>query len=188
MSDALFDIIAHYGAGNVDVVVHSMGNQLFFEILQGCDPAKPEPGSDHPIRNLILSAPDVGVPNFETSVEVYQEHASRTFIYGTDRDLILAVSRQLNKDIGDDFGAEHPRLGWFARGHVDAPRIDWINTVTVDNRSPDAPANHSHYVNTPAVRKDIAMILNGFTDEGPVRCVLPTHAGERFFYISPNCL
>jgi hypothetical protein len=89
--------------------------------------------------------------------------------------------------IGDETNDEINRLGFFARPPLDAEHVNWINTITVDGASQNAPLNHSHYVNTASVRKDIAMILNGHADDGAERCVFPA-SQEGFFFISPNCL
>lgn len=188
MSAALFEILDHYEPGNVDLVVHSMGNQLLYEIFTGCDPDKPAPGEDHPIRYLILSSPDLGLANFQNAIGLYQSHARQTFIYGTERDLVLDVSQVLNQSFGDQLRARVPRVGFFADQPLEAPGVQWINLVTVDNFSPDAPANHSHFINTPAVRKDIAMILNDHAEDGAERCLLPTNVSDTFFYISRSCL
>lgn len=188
MSAALFEILDYYGPGNVDLVAHSMGNQLLYEILTGCGTDRPSPGEDHPIRYLVLSSPDLGLPNFRSAIGLYQTHASQTFIYGTDRDLVLQVSQRLNQSDGDQLGVRVPRVGFFAEPLLEAPRVQWINLATVDNFSPDAPANHSHFINTPAVRKDIAMILNDHAEDGAERCLLPTNNSATFFYISRSCL
>lgn len=190
MRNALFDILSHYEDGQVDLVVHSMGNQLLYEIMNGCGTGATSDNTPTtpPIRNLILSSPDVGLPNFEASTGLYAAYANRTFIYGTTEDLVLSVSSRLNDKIGDVFGARLPRAGLFGGPHFAADHIQWINTATVDHFSAYAPANHSHYVNTPAVRRDIALVLMGFGENEDIRCVIPTDGTQSFYYVSPNCL
>lgn len=187
--NALSAILQKYGAGQVDLVIHSMGNQLFFEMLNGCGAnqlAWPV-NDDVPFRYLILSAPDVAVSSFQSGLALYASHATKTFIYGTENDLVLRVSRYVNRSVGDQTDDEINRLGFFDRPPLDADHVNWINTITVDGASQNAPLNHSHYVNTAPVRKDIAMILNGHDDDGAERCIFPA-SQEGFFFISPNCL
>lgn len=189
MHNALSAILSKYGAGQVDLVIHSMGNQLFLEMLNGCgaDQLAWPINDEVPFRYLILSAPDVSVSNFESGLALYASHATKTFIYGTENDLVLRVSRYVNRSIGDETDDEINRLGFFDRPPIDAEHVNWINTITVDGASQNAPLNHSHYVNTASVRKDIAMILNGHDNDGAERCIFPA-SQEGFFFISPNCL
>ena len=190
MHAALSAVIDRYGAGNVDLLIHSMGNQLFYEMLNGCDGAQlswpTEDGA--PFRFLILSAPDVAMSNFKSALNAYTRHAERTFIYGTDNDLVLEVSGYINQNVGDRTSDYVNRLGYFDIPPVDSNRINWINTIMIDGASQHAPLNHSHYVNTAPVRRDIAMILNGHDHDGAERCVFPADGSDVFYYISPNCL
>lgn len=189
MHNALSAILSEYGAGQVDLVIHSMGNQLFFEMLNGCGGNQLTwPTSDQePFRFLVLSAPDVLIDNFEAGLALYESHALKTFIYGTENDLVLRVSRFVNKSVGDQTEDEVNRLGFFERPPLNADHVNWINTITVDGASQNAPLNHSHFVNTAAVRKDISMILNGYDNDGAERCIFPA-SQSGFFFISPNCL
>ncbi|GLP88342.1 hypothetical protein GCM10007921_39050 [Tritonibacter mobilis] len=57
----------------------------------------------------------------------------------------------------------------------------WINT------------NHRYFIDTPAVRRDIAMLLNGHAPNRPERCLRPSvenadTGADNIYFIVPNCL
>ncbi len=193
MRNAMTDIIKRYGSGQVDIVAHSMGNQLLWEMLQGCgDPTAPVLGdaANKPFRAMILVAADLSLPKFRDVLNNYTDLADELAIYASPNDLVLQASARVfnQNDLGDGYDARVPRLGLYTRStHAFEAGVQVISTQTVDGTTTYAPRNHNYHINNPTIRRDISMILNGQFSDLAIRCILgPLDEGH--YMISLNCL
>ncbi|SDY03609.1 alpha/beta hydrolase [Tritonibacter mobilis] len=102
-----------YGAGNVDIIAHSMGAFMLYNIATGCsfdarqgvDQDVPEPTdgllplSETPqFRHIVIAAGDVSVARFTKSYPMLRGLADDVTIYVTRNDPVLGKSVQLNDD------------------------------------------------------------------------------------------
>ncbi len=193
MRQALLEVIRRYGAGQVDVVAHSMGNQLLWEMIDGCgDPASTalDYDSDKPFRSMILVAADLSLLKFRNAQKSYADLAEELIIYASPNDVVLQASaRVFNQNtLGDRYDTRVPRLGLYAQStHALDSSFQVISTQTVDGTTTYAPRNHSYHINNPTIRRDIAMILNGQFSHPAIRCLRgPIQEGH--YIVSPNCL
>ena len=204
MRAALGEIATAYGEGNVDIIAHSMGAFMLYNIATGCsfdgtqsvDQDMPEPTdgslplSEMPqFRHIVIAAGDVSVARFTQSYPMLRRLASEVTIYVTRNDPVLGKSVQLNEDrqrIGQG-GADRIVLG--ETRTIDASLAEWEGQASDDWIN----TNHRYFINTPAVRRDIAMLLHGHSPDRPERCLRPSAENEEIgtdnvYFIVPNCL
>jgi esterase/lipase superfamily enzyme len=193
MRDAMRDIIRRYGSGQVDIVAHSMGNQLLWEMLQGCGDFSASALTDaegKPFRAMILVAADLSLLKFRDNLATYTDVADELAIYASPNDIVLQASaRVFNQNtLGDGYNERVPRLGLYTLStHAFEGEVQVISTQTVDGTTTYAPRNHSYHINNPTVRRDISMIMNGQFSQLAIRCILGPMVGGHYM-ISPNCL
>lgn len=201
---ALEEIATAYGKGNVDIIAHSMGAFMLYNIATGCsfeesqtvDQDIPEPTdgllllSESPqFRHIVIAAGDVSVARFTQSYPMLRGLASDVTIYVTRNDPVLGKSVQLNNDrqrIGQG-GAD--RIVLEATRTIDASLAEWESQASDQWIN----TNHRYFINTPAVRRDIAMLLNGHASNRPERCLRPSAENaetgtDNIYFIVPNCL
>lgn len=201
---ALGEIATAYGEGNVDIIAHSMGAFMLYNIATGCsfdgtqgvDQDMPEPTdgllplSETPqFRHIVIAAGDVSVARFTQSYPILRGLAADVTIYVTRNDPVLGKSVQLNEDrqrIGQG-GADRIVLG--ETRTIDASLAEWEGQASEKWIN----TNHRYFIDTPAVRRDIAMLLNGHAPNRPERCLRPSaeNAGtgtDNIYFIVPNCL
>lgn len=201
---ALDEIATAYGEGNVDIIAHSMGAFMLYNIATGCsfhgtqgvDQVMPEPTDDllllsetPQFRHIVIAAGDVSVARFTQSYPMLRGLAGDVTIYVTRNDPVLGKSAQLNNDrqrIGQG-GAD--RIVLEETRTVDASLAEW------ESQASDAwiNTNHRYFIDTAAVRRDIAMLLNGHDPNRPERCLRPSAENEvtgtdDVYFIVPNCL
>lgn len=201
---ALGEIATVYGEGNVDVIAHSMGAFMLYNIATGCsfdgtqsvDQDMPEPTdgslplSDTPqFRHIVIAAGDVSVARFTQSYPMLRRLAADVTIYVTRNDPVLGKSVQLNEDrqrIGQG-GADRIVLG--ETRTIDASLAEWEGQASNEWIN----TNHRYFIDTAAVRRDIAMLLHGHSPDRPERCLRPSVENEEVgtdnvYFIVPNCL
>ncbi|MCK8464156.1 alpha/beta hydrolase [Aliiroseovarius sp. S1339] len=201
---ALGELATAYGEGNVDIIAHSMGAFMLYNIATGCsfdgtqgiDQNMPEPTdgllplSETPqFRHIVIAAGDVSVARFTQSYPMLRGLAADVTIYVTRNDPVLGKSVQLNEDrqrIGQG-GADRIVLG--ETRTVDASLAEWEGQASDEWIN----TNHRYFINTPAVRRDIAMLLNGHAPNRPERCLWPSAENaetgtDNIYFIVPNCL
>jgi esterase/lipase superfamily enzyme len=190
---AIEELVKQYGPGQVDIVAHSMGNQLLWEIIQGCSDSKlPEfsAGPAKPFRTAILAAADLSLEKFRSSEATYGDLAENLVIFSSPNDVVLQASASVfnQKGLGDDYQSNVPRLGLYTLGtHQFNEEIQVVSTQSVDGTTTYAPRNHSYHINNPTVRRDISMILNDQIFHPAIRCVRGPFDGGHYL-VSPNCL
>ncbi|MEP1612680.1 MAG: alpha/beta hydrolase [Roseobacter sp.] len=202
IKSALLDIRNAYGDENVHIIVHSMGSYMLHQVLNGC------PSADNAnsqlqgkiAKNIIFSAADLATSVFETDRELIKNAAERVTIYVAPSDPVLEFSSSLQRL--ENGPGDGPRLG---SGHdtltnTADDRLMIVNTLFAEfAETASGPTlyntNHSYHINTPAVRRDISMLLRGHVRDQAERCLAPsddilsgTDDHPSSYFIVPNCL
>ncbi|MCF2870382.1 alpha/beta hydrolase [Octadecabacter sp. G9-8] len=184
-------VIDRYGAGQVDLVVHSMGNQLLWEMVMGCGDAGLSWATDageKPFRTIVTAAADLSLTQFQDSAVTYTRLANNVVVYASPNDFVLDASESIfNRIWGDETDRARTRLGSYSKDHIFDLPIQVINTNLVDGTQPRSSRNHAYHIHSPVVRRDIAMILNGHVNDVAERCILTTPTANHYL-ISPSCL
>lgn len=137
------DCIVHAGADRIDVVAHSMGNQVVARAL-GAMRTKSKPRS---IECMVLAAPDVDYDTFLDAATDYDDRCASTTLYISGRDRALKFSNQLQ--LSRRLGLAPPV---FVRSKM--------HTIDVSAVA-DSFLGHGYYGDEPRVIADIASLLDG---------------------------
>jgi esterase/lipase superfamily enzyme len=140
ITDFLLDFTTNCGAEKVHVIAHSMGNRGLLRALQRIA-ASAEMSSKVKFGQVFLAAPDVDRDLFLDLARLYPEHAERTTLYASNRDLPVHLSSKLH---------DAPRAGYFTPYTV-APGID---TVAVPGFNIDL-LGHAYFAQAAALLHDI---------------------------------
>ncbi len=141
------------GATSVDIIAHSMGNQLLLPVLRDLKYAAPP---NLKISQVILAAPDVDRDAFEN---IAQE------VTGVSRGVtVLAAGNDRALDISRRFWGGVPRAGDVpAGGPVIVKGVDTIDITAVSTLI--FALNHSGYAETTALLSDMQLLIQ--TGERP---------------------
>jgi len=138
---------------HVDVIAHSLGNELLKEIIKEV----PEEEMVHPFFDeIILAASDLEIDIFETDPQLKNiaKVANRTHIYYSPRDITLGISKNLNKK--SRLGLDGPSA------KTDVPKnIHFVNVANIkdDANMGDKMNGHSYYRSSPLSRRDMLFVL-----------------------------
>ena len=137
-----------------DVVAHSMGTLVAFDVLTERVPISPtnqDPLSPIDVApNIVLAAPDIGMKDFASAREALVNKARRLTIYcGQDRALVL--SKLVNRD---------DRLGYCGEPKQQKDYMEGVEFIRVWGSYRDL-FNHSYYINTPQIITDMRRALFG---------------------------
>lgn len=199
---ALLDIRNAYGNENVHIIVHSMGSYMLHQVLNGC-PSAGETNTELQgaiAKNIIFSAADLATSVFEADRELILNAAERVTVYVAPSDPVLEFSSSLERL--ENGPGDGPRLGsgYDTLANTIDDRLMIVNTLFAEFvETASGPTlyntNHSYHINTPAVRRDISMLLRGHIRDQAERCLAPsdeTLAGTddhpSSYFIVPNCL
>jgi esterase/lipase superfamily enzyme len=152
-SQAIDDVIS-FEAVPFDLLAHSMGTLVAFDMLKdrpvrGIIKALDRANPPQALPNVVFAAPDIGMKYFVAGrEEVVRKIRSLTIYCSKDR--ALQASSVLNNE---------DRVGYCAAAKRQKDYMDGVEFVRVFGESKDA-ANHSYYINTPAVLGDIGHALS----------------------------
>ncbi len=139
----------------LDMLAHSLGNELVKECFKGIDEAE----WIYPLFDQMIFA----APDFDEDIYSDQEvmsalhHAGRrSHIYFSERDLTLEVSKNLNKK---------DRIGRCGPGecNLDNEQIYFVDVTLVkdDTNFPDLITGHSYFRSSPIVSNDMLQVMMG---------------------------
>jgi len=135
----LKDLADRYGAGNVDLIGHSLGAAgLVSALVHMTDIA--------PFRSLTLAAPDVDRDLFVRDLPLLGYRARRITVYTSGNDRALKVSRRANG---------YPRAGQSAPG-LSYPGVDLVDITDTEARG---ISGHIYHLYNPAVVEDLRHVL-----------------------------
>ncbi|HEV7671973.1 MAG TPA: alpha/beta hydrolase [Thermoanaerobaculia bacterium] len=144
ITDFLIDFADHCGAEKLHVIAHSMGNRGLLRALQRIA-SNAEARGRVRFGQIFLAAPDVDRDLFLDLAELYPQHAEKTTLYASRRDLAVHLSSKVH---------DAPRAGYFTPYTV-APSID---TIAVPNFNVDL-LGHSYFAQAEAMLHDMFDLL-----------------------------
>ncbi len=140
ITEFLLDFTANCGTQHVHVIAHSMGNRGFLRALQRIA-ADAQTRGCLKFSQIFLAAPDVDRDLFLDLAHLYPEHAARTTIYASHRDLAVDGSSRVH---------DAPRAGHFLPYTIAAG----IDTIAVPNFNVDL-LGHSYFAQAEALLHDM---------------------------------
>lgn len=132
------------GVDRIDMIVHSMGNQVFARCIQGMMNS-PETKAI-PFGSVFLAAPDIDVSVFKRMSHVYSALASNRTMYVSRKDKALGFSKWLQ---GDRAGFTPP-----------VTVVEGVDTIEVGDIDASL-LGHSYYADAEAVLYDMSSQLRG---------------------------
>ena len=136
------------GLDSVDIVAHSMGNQLVLRALK--DWVKNSSPANPPIRNIYLGAPDIAQDEFTKKSPYLKKMVQKATLYISDSDSALVLSRLKNKN---------PRAGLMPPLTL-VPAVDTIETSNIDT----SRLRHAYITEAVALRSDVFCVQEGKLD------------------------
>ena len=139
-------LIQEAGAGQVDLVAHSLGTQGLVSALEhlACARAWESP----PIDQLVLLAPDIDAATFRQKVEPLRQVARHITVYASDSDKPLKVSEEIHG---------YARLG---QAGPDLTVLPGVETIDVSSVAAYELTGHQYHLYHPLVTADILQLLN----------------------------
>ena len=167
ITDFLIDFSANCGAQKVHVIAHSMGNRGLLRALERIA-ADAQTRGRVKFGQVFLAAPDIDRDLFIDLAHLYPEHAERTTLYASNRDLPVHASARLH---------DAPRAGYYAPYTVAAG----IDTVAVPDFDIDL-LGHSYFAQAEALLHDIHDLMrHGEPPARRQRIVSDSHEGVGFW-------
>ncbi len=174
----LDDLVAHSGAGKINLVAHSMGNRALLDALELMAVRRQGAGETGPVFDeVIFAAPDEDAALFSTMLSEIRPLARRLTLYGSNRDLALDVSRRVHGDL--------PRAGQAGDGIVVSKALDSIDMTVLG----DDMLAHSYFAGTGSALTDMLLLL--WRDSSPGdRCGMNAEtrpAGRAWLFDPARC-
>ncbi|MEK6405601.1 MAG: alpha/beta hydrolase [Acidobacteriota bacterium] len=167
ITDFLVDFTANCRAEKVHVIAHSMGNRGLLRALQRIA-ANAQIAGKVKFGQIFLAAPDIDRGLFLDLASLYSEHAVRTTLYASNRDLPVHFSSKLH---------DAPRAGYYEPYTV-APGVD---TVAVPDFDIDL-LGHSYFAQAEALLHDIHDLMRHNEDPKQRQRITPAvHEGTAFW-------
>jgi esterase/lipase superfamily enzyme len=142
----LVEIINRFGAGNVNIVAHSLGTRGVMLALVLLSQMQQD---DKPLLNqVVLIAPDIDVGIFEQYLPLIRPLTRNITVYVSSKDSPLALSRQVHG---------YPRLGEAGEHLQGLKGIEIIDLSDIPIR---APSGHVYHLNQDIVVEDLIQIIN----------------------------
>lgn len=138
---------------HIDVIAHSLGNELFKEMIKEVPETEMENAFFH---EIILAASDLEIDIFESDPQLKNiaKIADRTHIYYSPRDITLGISKNLNRK--SRLGLDGPS------SNTNVPNnIYFVNVANVkdDPNMGDRMNGHSYYRSSPLSCQDMLSVL-----------------------------
>jgi len=141
----LTEMVDRFGAGNSNIVAHSLGTRGVMLALVLMAQAQQE----EPLFNqVVLIAPDIDVGIFEQYLPMIRPLASNITVYVSSKDSPLALSRQVHG---------HPRLGE-AGDHLDG--LEGIEIIDLSEIPVRVPSGHVYHLYQSIVTEDLDQLIN----------------------------
>ena len=146
LRQTLSDMVDHFGAGDINVVAHSLGTRGVVLALVMMSLAEYD---DKPVLNqLVLIAPDVDVGVFKQYLPMIKPLVRNITIYVSANDNPLALSRKVHG---------YPRLGE-PGNHLDG--ITGIEIIDISDIAMRSPTGHIYHIYQNDVVNDLGQLLN----------------------------
>ncbi len=140
LAEFLEGIAKGRGAGNVDIVVHSMGNDVFLHAITLLA------GKNIQFKNVIMAAPDVAIADFNRMAPDVVPLAKKVTYYHSTKDVPIWLSKYANL--------------WSERAGAVALYIRGIDTIDVNAVNASSLRHgHGYFAASDMVLKDIELLL-----------------------------
>jgi len=140
-------MLSLFGAGNFDLVSHSMGTRGAFLALVRMSAAH---RGDFPLVNrLVLLAPDIDAGIFRQYLELIRPLVRNITIYVSDNDSALSLSQEVHG---------YPRLG---KSGPHLHDLDGIEIVDISATGRQRASGHLYHLYNKTVINDLDQLLNG---------------------------
>ena len=159
LKEFLLDVYANSNGRNINVIVHSMGNQVFAKALSELFQEK----KDIKLNQVILAAPDIDAKIFmDNIVPAIENSTNRTTVYMSNEDKAIFVSEKIR--------LTEPRLGRHDKGlkdiinshKIQKNKLNFIS-VPLTNFSSLLKLNHSYFAQDEIVIRDISNAISNKT-------------------------
>ena len=142
----LRDMLDNFGAGDINVVAHSLGTRGVVLALVMMSLAEYD---DKPVLNqLVLIAPDIDVGVFKQYLPMIKPLVKNITIYVSANDNPLALSRQVHG---------YPRLGEPGK-HLDG--LTGVEIIDISDIAMRSPTGHIYHIYQNDVVNDLGQLLN----------------------------
>jgi esterase/lipase superfamily enzyme len=158
------------GNGELDVIAHSMGNEVLLEALKEIHLEK-RTSDLLPLQEVVLAAPDVDVDHFEQNIvkSVLVGLKPRFTLYASAKDLALDASGWFQ------YG---PRLGDISKRVPLFPPMQTIDATSVKTNF----IGHSYYGDAETVLSDLFYLIRaGFSPDNRFRLEQVQSTGGRYW-------
>ena len=146
LRQTLSDMVAHLGAGDINVVAHSLGTRGV--VLALVMMAQTEHGDKPVLNQVVLIAPDIDAGVFKQYLPMIKPLAKNITIYVSANDNPLALSRQVHG---------YPRLGEPGE-HLDG--ITDVEIIDISGIAMRSPTGHIYHIYQNDVVSDLDQLLN----------------------------
>lgn len=202
--DALIEEFAYHESDQnaedpkIDILTHSLGTDLFFQMAMGCpnDQEPPfEPWVEQKFRLIAFAAADLNRNLFEQAFDDFQSLSQVLFNYTSRSDSALLISRRVNglrciwpfdSDCEVLHVDDYSRLGTGGEGQFIHANLQTIDATILETTPDSDSIGHAYVFGVPAARRDLAILLNGYFEDSVVRCIIPDQTGQ-FFHIQADC-
>lgn len=142
----LDEMISRFGAGNTNLVAHSLGTRgIMLALVLMAQTQQHE----KPLFNqVVLIAPDIDVGIFKQYLPLIRPLAQNITVYVSDKDSPLALSRQVHG---------YPRLGE-AGEHLDG--LTDVEIIDLSHIPSRAPSGHVYHLYQSLVTEDFDQLIN----------------------------
>lgn len=149
LTEFLEMVLNETGADNVNLVAHSMGNQLLLPVLRRIKERNPAVAGK--INQIILAAPDVDRTTFAFLAGEIRGVGRGITLYASSNDVALQTARR--------FAGGVPRAGEIADGFgpTIVPDVDTIDVTALGTDY--LGTNHSTYAERTALLRDIELLF-----------------------------
>lgn len=182
----------------VDVIAHSLGAELFFQMAMGCRESgvtNIAPWGSRLFRNVIFAAGDISTNKFKNGLERFRAITDELTLYMSRRDSALLLSNGVNTiwcktlepcQNGYEGGPDDRRLGVGGDVRFLSPDVTVIDATSIEGHPSSGRVDHDYVFSVPPTRRDLTIMLNGYLEDTVVRCIIPD-ISEEFFHIQPDC-
>ena len=151
------------GAESINIIAHSMGNQMLLRVLRQLKPGNGQPPR---INQIVLAAPDVDRDSFLALASRIQGVARGITLYAASNDLALEASRV--------FAGNQPRAGDVPNPPLGPVVVSGIDTIDITKVSTAYIAlNHSGYADHSQLLTDLSLLFR--TGERPPNLRIPNY-------------
>lgn len=173
LQETLNGMINRYGAGNINIVAHSLGTRgVMLALMRIASARHLSKDENRPLINhLVLLAADIDAGIFKQYLPDIKSLAKNITVYVSEHDSPLAISRQVHG---------YPRLGE-SGSHLEG--VDGVEIIDVSDVPVQYPSGHLYHLYNDAAVADLYQLLNknkSAADRSNLK-----HSGKNYWRLQP---